>query len=409
MAELTYAKTPSDLEEVADLVAKTFARQSYFDFFERRMRYQQMDPWFKPEHSRIIREDGRIVSHVSIIEKRVHFGPVVVPVAGIGDVCTHPGARGKGYARLLMEDALRYMREHGYPLSMLYGIPKFYHKFGYIEAVRDYRLTLMAPDLPEKPPQYTARPLRPEDLPAVMRLYRKNFSAHLLTVARNERYWQRITGQPDRFLVVENASGEIGAYAHLWDEYSRKFVVNEAATDGWESSVALLHAVLERAPRELCGRLEVRMPPQMRFIRHIRELGSEMTIRTYAEGEGQGMLALLGLVNLLSQIRPLLEERLAGSRFSGFSGRLVIQTESERVALEFREGKIRVQEMKLVDPVEPDLYAEARYLVRNLVGFWSIGDALQQGRISVSGAEARDVLEVLFPEEDPYMFFADYF
>ena len=53
-------------------------------------------------------------------------------MGGIGNVCTHPEARGKGYATLMMEDAVRYMTEAGYPISCLFSDVgnRFYHRFG---------------------------------------------------------------------------------------------------------------------------------------------------------------------------------------------------------------------------------------------------------------------------------------
>ena len=49
------------------------------------------------------------------------------------NVCTHPDVRGKGYATALMEEAVQYMRESGYPISCLFTEAgnRFYRRFGY--------------------------------------------------------------------------------------------------------------------------------------------------------------------------------------------------------------------------------------------------------------------------------------
>ena len=408
--ELTYAKTRADLEEIADLIAKTFVRRSYFDFYDQRMRYQEMDPWFKPERSRIIREGGRIVSHISIIEKRVWIGPAEVKVAGIGDVCTHPRARGKGYARLLMEDALRYMAEHGYPMSMLYGIPNFYHKFGYIEAVRDTKWLLYAHRIPEPAGEYRLRPMRAGDLPALMDLYRRNFSGLNLCVIRNEAYWHRVLPDLSRVQVLLDGSGKVCGYAHLKDDITGAFVVNEAAALNRDAGIALLHKVWLLAPEPRPVRLEVRLSPRAPLAAWLADLSSEWHIRTFGAGEGQGMLALISLRRALEALAPVLSQRLKRSYYSGLTGRLIIQTEQGRENLVLDRGDITIGEAYSANiPGLGGLKTDSRFFVRNLVGFWSIPSLLQSGQAGVRGKEAEALLAVLFPEDEPFMLPLDYF
>ncbi|MBN2088708.1 hypothetical protein JW964_03805, partial [candidate division KSB1 bacterium] len=76
--QITHAQNKSDLLEIADLKGKIFKRATYYEFFEERMRFQTLDPWFRPEHALIIREEGSIVSQVTIFERLVRFGPAVL-------------------------------------------------------------------------------------------------------------------------------------------------------------------------------------------------------------------------------------------------------------------------------------------------------------------------------------------
>jgi predicted acetyltransferase len=65
------------------------------------------------------------------IDLPMRIGDAVIRMAGIGDVYTEREHRMKGYMRYLYEDTLTYMTEEGYDVSMLFGIPDFYTKFGY--------------------------------------------------------------------------------------------------------------------------------------------------------------------------------------------------------------------------------------------------------------------------------------
>ncbi len=408
--ELTFAKTKTDLEEIADLMAKTFVRRSYFDFYQQRMRYQTEDPWFKPEHSRLIRENGKIVSHVSIIEKPVRFGPAVVKLAGIGDVCTHPNARGKGYAQILMEDALHYMKEHGYPLTMLYGIPNFYHKFGYIESVKDYKLLLDTNKALKVTGSYRVRPWREGDLPAMLKLYQDNFQDQILTVVRTTAYLRRLLTEPKRIILAVDDTDQPVGYAHVWDDITRQYVVNEAAAANLAAAQTLLHAILAQAPQPLAPALEIRMSPRWPFVRQLQHLGSETKIRAYGEGEGNGMLAIINLQQLLAKIKPLLNQRLQQSEFLNLSKPLTLATEQESVTLSFKQGEvIKVEASRPQSRVGLLVQANHRYLVRNLVGYWSIDELLTLTNARVSDDHCRCLLAVLLPETEPFMLPLDYF
>lgn len=56
----------------------------------------------------------------------------VVPMAGIGFVCSRQDYRGKGGVRLLLSETLRELKESAYPVSLLYPFNReFYRKYGW--------------------------------------------------------------------------------------------------------------------------------------------------------------------------------------------------------------------------------------------------------------------------------------
>src|SRR5947209_8249734 len=103
-----------EIDAVLDMVPRVMgATREYFAAAYRN------DPWARPEHSRIVKLDGRIVSHIRLYDRWQRVGPVPVHVGCVGDVCTLPEHRKQGYCRMLPEDALRYWDENGYDLSMI--------------------------------------------------------------------------------------------------------------------------------------------------------------------------------------------------------------------------------------------------------------------------------------------------
>ena len=77
------------------------------------------------------------IAHLWVIDFQMRIGTAQVRMAGIGDVYTNRQYRMKGYMRHLYEDTLNYMTAEGYDVSMLFGIPNFYTKFGYATSLPD--------------------------------------------------------------------------------------------------------------------------------------------------------------------------------------------------------------------------------------------------------------------------------
>lgn len=405
--ELTYAKSRDDLEEIADLRGKIYSRRNYFEFYEERKKYQSEDPWYKPEHSRIIKENSKIVSHVSIIEKPVRFGPVVIKVAGIGDVFTIPSAQSKGYSRILMEDALQYMKEHSYSLTMLYGIPNFYHKFGYIESVKDYKLFFPVSKITKINFSYKIRVCRVADIPQMLKLYSENCQNCILTVDRNEDYFKRIVSDPKRIVLILDQSNEPVGYAHLVDDITKQFVVNEAITSNYETSQILAFEILQRAPKATVS-IEIRMSPQQPFVQHIQHMGSEFHIEAKSEGDGNAMLAIVNLHKLLKALIPLFNKRLKFSEFYNDNYKLMLATEKEKLGIRIEKGKVQKIE-KITSNNFTSLKANHRYFVRNIVGYWSIKELLDLTAAKIDDEKKMRLFSVLFPKEEPFMLPLDYF
>src|ERR1051326_7866703 len=77
------AARPEEMSEVLDMVPRVMgATREYFAAAYRN------DPWARPEHSRIVRVDGEIVSHIRLYDRWQRVGPIPVHVGCVGDVGT---------------------------------------------------------------------------------------------------------------------------------------------------------------------------------------------------------------------------------------------------------------------------------------------------------------------------------
>jgi len=110
----------------------------------------------------------RIVTHFGVARYETRVGRSVLVTAGVGGVATHPEHRGQGLMRVTAAASIATLREAGYDISLLFGIPDFYEKFGYVRAWSDDIYTVKAEDLePGLPPpevEVFSPPTLPEDV-----------------------------------------------------------------------------------------------------------------------------------------------------------------------------------------------------------------------------------------------------
>lgn len=405
--ELTWAKNRQDLEEIADLMAKVFVQRSYFDFYRTRMDYQALDPDFLPEHSRIVREEGRIVSHVSIITKYMRIGGSIVKLGGIGDVCTHPSCRGKSYSRALMQDAVRYMGEHDYALSMLYGIKNYYHKFGYIEAMGRYLAWLPTKFTEGLEVSHTLRPSEPGDTPKLNELYNRAYGCSTGAMRRTEAHWYKIN-VPERITVALDRQGRIAGYSMLSPATAAEPYIQEAAVPDLSVARSLLAYYGELARKRLQAELEFHIEFSHPLMKLIRNLGGRFTTRLFGEGEGQAMLRVIDLNLTLTAMREELQARLSKSFLSNQDFRFNILTEDAgKALLTFQKGKIELSSDP--EPGAPSLKISQNLLVRSLIGYWSVDQIPMRDPNVEIPPELYPWIEVLFPLQEPVTCEADFF
>lgn len=210
------------------------------------------NPTSKLEFSRVCVVNSEVVSHIRIYERDYRIGSTPVHGGGIGDVCTHPDRRKKGYGAGCLRDAIDYFKEHGYHMSMiLSGVFGFYlsekwEKF----PQRSYAVPVRGVRVP-KPRRgvYSVRWFEKDtdDLEQVMEVYDGYSRNKSLSVVRTPLYWRRRMRwqggeSPETFLVAERAGRIVG--------YARAMGTEMCMTAGEEDSALALYDALVRWGRK---------------------------------------------------------------------------------------------------------------------------------------------------------------
>ena len=226
---------PEEMDAVLDFTDLMGAPREYFA-----ARYRGF-LGARPEHSRIVLSNGRIVSHIRVFERRIRFGTAFVKCGAIGDVLTHPDHRRKGYGLRLLNDATEYFRERNIPLCMIHsGVFGFYSKGGwsrYPEPQWSVDVEAYEDDGPNIDGDFSVRRFeRGNELERIMEIYRADTADRTFALERTDEYWKNHfhwmgKEREDMFLVLER-KGEIVAYVRSCPPLIKECVCLPEAQEG---------------------------------------------------------------------------------------------------------------------------------------------------------------------------------
>ena len=115
-------------------------------------------------------DEGASVSRLWVVDRDIRIGASVVRAGGISTVGTNDDHRGKGLAGQVMDAALALMAKEGYDVSLLHGIPDFYHRYGFAPCMPEYTLRIATVDAERASGPLALRSLKEGDYPAIARL-----------------------------------------------------------------------------------------------------------------------------------------------------------------------------------------------------------------------------------------------
>ena len=276
MSELARGMEEKEREKVLHFVSSLMgATREYFEAAWR------LAPGALPEHSRIYVVEGRTVSHMHLFFRRMSLGPARITVGQIGDVCTDPAYRHRGYGTALLEDSAEYFRRHGAPFSMIIsGVFGFYHHGGY----QSFPLRRYVVDL-EKAPEHTElrsgkyyirRAMREEDLHSLATCYMEYNRRRPLSIVRDLGYWKKQfwtsrRETEDGFLVAEK-DGRVVAYSRMGPG---AFLEAACLPEAADALPALFGASLQLARKRRLDKITVYMPEDEPFTGRLKEYGEE--------------------------------------------------------------------------------------------------------------------------------------
>lgn len=367
---------------------------------------------------------GEIVSSLNLISQIWTYGGIPFGVGRPELVGTHPEYRNRGLVRAQFETIHRWSAERGEKVQAITGIPYYYRLFGYEMALElgGGRLGYL-PHIPEieddqadHSDQYRIRPASESDIPFIGRLYEQAGQRYLINCVRDEELWRyEISGKSPNSVsraeirVVESHEGKaVGCLAH--------------PIQNWGPTLAATYyEIVPGVPW---------LEPTYHVIRYLAETG-----KAYAETAGSGpdfgafafwlgtehpvytvipdrlprvrdpyawYIRVPDVPDFIRHIAPVLQDRLANSPMSGFSGELQITFYREGLRLVFEAGEIEQAEPWRPTPVaiSGDAAFPGLTFLQLLFGYRGL-EELQYSfpDMRVTNDRAQALLGALFPKQ----------
>ncbi len=353
--------------------------------------------------------EGKPVSRLWVHDLEVRFGEAVLRMGGIGGVETEEAYRKRGFARRLLETACDYMREAGFDVAGLFGIPNFYERWGFVPALPEYRVTVPRSHLESATLSFQVANFEPEHRLEVLRIYEENNRYRFCSVVRRPEQWNGFPigagwfVKADVKVFITNDRQVVG-YLSLDDVAERTTVaeVGYATPAVFESMAAFLCQRAQEFGHDL---ITLHLPPDHLFALYLRRYGCTVQQEFFRSGDG-----MMRIVNLEQTMQKMQEELTRRWRTAPFRpqvkgvaivtdiGTVTIATEGERITVV--PGRVAEATGIVEMPQEK--------LTQLLTGYQVIDSFCTDPAVRCDEA-VKPLLRTLFPPAYPYIWWADRF
>jgi len=391
------AAKPEDYKEIGEMVHHAFQKGNGTGLERRIVEVTTTeDPNFYKGDLRVTEVKGKIVSMMLIIRRPIRIGTAIVNGAIVAPVATHPEHQRRGYCSAVMRDAIGYMKKQNFDITLLWGEPWLYPKYGYSPAMPYPRLVIN----PERCRKVETEPHTLESfdehcIKEVTAIYHNNTATRTCAEIRSPELYEWKPRSPGVDLTIVNRKGEIIGYS-VFTLQNPKENVAEIGVLNDLACEAVFNRILQLAKEREIKEFFCVVPPDHPFSSFAFWKNGELRITR----SGAGMVRVLNLVSLFRKMREEFEKRLAHSELHNLTSALNIVSEESAVQLQITKGKVTVDK----GVTTGDCQLETPFALLNplVTGYKSIHDILQEETLSMKGEKIVRLIDVLFPKDFPF-------
>ena len=359
------------------------------------------EPGYEPERQRVVEVEGRMVSHLCVVDREMQVGLATLRMGGIGTLITAPEHRGQGYGQALMKDTLAYLTAQGFDLSCLDSTFDFYQRFGYAAVMPRRQVRFEVKETLALDPLLAVRPLSAQEVPVLERLYERCWRGRVGALVRDGATWQWQLRNARDVVVAIDDGNQVRGYAVYGDQADQVWEAGAADTD---AVAALLSHLARRAQQAGLDNFYVNLPADFAFVRLARALCS-LEILEHVRPSAGWQARLLNVASVFAKLEPEFSVRLARSTQASWRGSLRLESEIGGVTLQVDRTGVRVDNRFQTQVV---CYLPQTRLVQLLFGYLTVAEAAAAPGSQVP-YKALPILAALFPPVVAYIAGLDWF
>lgn len=346
-------------------------------------------PRYRNELTRVAMVDGDIAGYVLVDHRRVRIGAAMIDAGVLADVFVTLRWRESALFEHIVGAYLGTLYEQGLPLALVGDRPQDeLEPYGLAPFLLDAQVDFATQGTETTEERVaTAVGADRDDLAA---LYEATYAGLPIAEVRTPADWRALIPSQPGLLALHDRAGRVVAYARL----DRAAVVEAAAVDAGMAR-SLVKALLNHG-RSTAIAVTLALSVAHPVAQAAMQLAGVLRLATH--GTRAVSVPLAGIVDLpamLTALVPELEQRIAHSRYAGWSGGVRIELGGGRATLLADHGRLSV-----VDGTRP---ADVRLrnvalpaLAQLLLGYRGPGDLRATGGLDCDDI-ALGLLDALFP------------
>jgi predicted N-acetyltransferase YhbS len=345
--------------------------------------------------------DGdKMVATLNLIPQTWNLGGVNLAVAEMGLVASDPEYRKRGLQRTLNIEFDRRIRDDGYHLAAIEGIPYFYRQFGYEYALPlDHWASIPLTRLPQNQSS-DIYPLIADEIPRAMELLEFSQRKYIMHSVRSRKEWEAqerigyVGEKASKTYAVRRCGLPIAYFRATIKDAA--ILLHEITDTDDETSVQIASFLRNLGDNNGATELVSRESYDAPFNKYLQSLGAK-------EKPLYGwQVKIIDPFRVIKVISPVLEGRIACSPLRDYTGQVPLNLYGVTVTLTFVSGDITC--VKQSSSAQRDnVMINPRVFPKLLLGYRSI-DELELEYLDVRlKPEYRELVGVLFPKTTAYI------
>ena len=367
-------------------------------------------PASRPEYWLYVEDEtsGEIVSSLCLIPWQWRYEDVTLKSGEMGIVSTLESYRNRGLIREQVSRFKELLRDDGFDLSHIQGIPYYYRQFGYEYAIPlepgwELELRNISDTLAEQAAPYHYRRATIEDVPVLMGMYDDTTRPLQVSTVRSADVWDFVVEsgrgeiEGETWLMLDGEDRPVGYWRIALHGFGEGLIVSETSRLSAGPAEALLRHLKTLAMARNKPYIRLNLPESNDLLRTARWHGAHDS-GTYA-----WQIHLVNVGRLLCKLTPVLERRIADSPFAGLTQKVSLNLYKEAFELDFQRGKLRdVNELGFCDRGEINI--PPLLLAPLLLGYRSREELkAMYPDVNIWG-QGKALIDVLFPKLESFIY-----